>query len=103
MSLYQVTFFKNLTSSDGHPFKCVQQKIAIRLAKNVDRAVEAAQRRYERLRHVHHWTLQADSFELEVDGKKTDHGVRSAYGKETAPFEQKAKTKTGRPPSLSKH
>jgi hypothetical protein len=30
MSCYRVTFFKNLLSSDGHPFKCIQRAIDIR-------------------------------------------------------------------------
>jgi hypothetical protein len=27
MSRYRVTFFKNLLSSDGHPFKCIQLSV----------------------------------------------------------------------------
>ena len=53
MSCYRVIFFKNLLSSDGHPFKCIQRAIDIRHAKNADRAVEAAELRYERLHRVH--------------------------------------------------
>jgi hypothetical protein len=30
MIRYRVTFFKNLLSSDGHPFKCIQRAIDIR-------------------------------------------------------------------------
>ena len=60
MSCYRVIFFKNLLSSDGHPFKCIQRAIDIRHARNADRAVEAAELRYERLHHVHDWTLYAD-------------------------------------------
>ena len=52
MSLYQVSFFKYLLSSDGHQFKSLQQSIVIRSAKSTDRAVEAAKRRYERRCHV---------------------------------------------------
>jgi hypothetical protein len=37
-----------------------------------DRAVEAAELRYERLHRGHDWTLYADFLELEVDGKKVD-------------------------------
>jgi hypothetical protein len=43
MSCYRVTFFKNLLSSDGHPFKCVQQVVDVRHARSADRAVEAAE------------------------------------------------------------
>ncbi len=104
MSLYQVIFFKHLLSSDGHPFKCVQQKIAIRIAKNIDRAVEAAQRRYERLRHVRDWTLYADSFELEVDGKKIDYrtpaGASKCKTNLIRPKKQKNETKADHPSRL---
>jgi hypothetical protein len=70
MSCYRVTFFKNLLSPDGHPFKRV---IDIRHARSEDRAVEAAELRYERFHCVHDWTLHADFLELEVDGKKVDY------------------------------
>ena len=46
---YKVTFFKTLLSSSGHPVKCPQQAIEIHRARNFDRAVAAAKRRYERL------------------------------------------------------
>src|SRR5215204_1149283 len=68
MRRYRVTFFKNLLSSDGHLFKCLQQSIEIRRAKTVDRAVQAAERRYERICRVPDWKLHADTHELEVDG-----------------------------------
>jgi hypothetical protein len=29
MSAYHVNFFKYLVSSDGHPFKCLQQRIDV--------------------------------------------------------------------------
>jgi len=70
MSCYRVTFFKNLLSSDGHPFKCIQRAIDIRHARNADRAVEAAELWYERVHRVHEWTLHADFLELEVDGQE---------------------------------
>jgi uncharacterized protein DUF6894 len=56
-----------------------QRAIDIRHARDADRAVEAAELRYERLHRVHDWTLYADFLELEVDGKKVDYcppGVR---------------------------
>jgi hypothetical protein len=69
MSQYRVSFFKYLLNSDGHQFRCLQQSIVIHRAKNIDRAVEAAKRRYERRCHVHDWSLYADSLELQVSGK----------------------------------
>jgi hypothetical protein len=68
MNQYAIRFYKNLISSEGRPFKCLQSKIHIRAAKNIDRAVEAAKRRFERLRHVRDWKLHADTLELEVKG-----------------------------------
>lgn len=68
MDCYRVTFFKHLLSSDGHPFKCVQRAIEIRRAKNADRAIAAAERRYERLHRVPDWKLYADCFEVEHRG-----------------------------------
>ena len=76
MARYRVSFFKNLTSSDGHPFKCIQKVIDIDCARSVDRAVKAAELRYERLHHVNDWTLHSDCVELEIDGKKVDYCPR---------------------------
>ena len=61
---YRVSFFKNLLSSDGHSFKCLQQSIVIRGARDAERAVEAAKRRFERLCHMADWRLYADDVEL---------------------------------------
>lgn len=72
MTHYRASFFKNLLSSDGRPFKCLQQAIEIRHAKNAVRAVEAAKRRYERRHYVSDWTLYADIIELEIDGTRVD-------------------------------
>jgi hypothetical protein len=67
MCRYRVIFFKNLLSIDGQRDKCLQQSIVIRRARSVERAVEAAKRRYERRCRVADWKLQADGFEMEVD------------------------------------
>ena len=63
---YRVAFFKYLLSSDGHPFKCLQHTVEIRRAKNAERALKAAEYRYERHSHVPDWKLYADTFELEA-------------------------------------
>jgi hypothetical protein len=73
MSQFRITFYKNLVSSNGHPYKCLQQSIIIRQAKSIDRAVRAAEHRYERMRRLPAWTLHADSLELEIDGRKVDY------------------------------
>ena len=69
MAQYQVRFFKYLLSSDGHPAKALQRVVEVRRAKSADRAIRAAQRRFERHCAVRHWTLHADAIEVEVDGR----------------------------------
>ena len=82
MNRYLVTFFKNVSSSDGHIFKCPQQRIEIRHAKSADRAIQAAERRYERLCKLADWTLHADTREVEVDGDKVGHQEAATKPKE---------------------
>ena len=67
MCRYRVIFFKSLLGIDGHTDKCLQQSIVIRRARSVERAVEAAKRRYERRCRVADWRLHADGFEMEMD------------------------------------
>ena len=62
-----ITFFKYVRSSNGHEFKCVQETITIARAKSIDRAVEAAKRRFERRRHVVDWQLHSDGFDVKID------------------------------------
>jgi hypothetical protein len=42
MSTYHVSFFKNLLSSDGHPFKCLQRRIDVSDAESDAQAAESA-------------------------------------------------------------
>jgi hypothetical protein len=75
---YRVSFFKALLSSDGHQFRCLQQSIVIRRARNVERAVEAAKRRFERRCRVTDWRLCADGVELEMEhGPSAQHVNRN--------------------------
>ena len=67
MCRYRVIFFKSLLGIDGHPDRCLQQSIVIRRARSVERAVEAAKRRYERHCHIADWSLHADGVEIEID------------------------------------
>jgi len=62
-----ITFFKYVRSSNGHEFKCVQETITIERAKSIDRAVEAAKRRFERRRRVVNWQLHSDGFDVKID------------------------------------
>jgi hypothetical protein len=61
---YRIGFFNDLTNDSGHNFHCCQRVIEIRAAKSKDRAVQAAQRRFERLEQVQHWRLHATSIEI---------------------------------------
>ena len=70
---YRVSFFKKLLSFDGCASKHLQQSIVIRHAKSVDRALEAAKHRYERLCRVADWRLGADGVELEIDLRSRVH------------------------------
>jgi hypothetical protein len=66
MSTYHVSFFKNLLSSDGHPFKCLQRQIDITDAESAAQAAESASRAFEAL-YGCPWKLHADSIEVNVD------------------------------------
>jgi hypothetical protein len=82
MTNYRVSFVKDVLSSDGHVFKCIQQVIDIADAKNLDSAVETAQLKYRGLRGIRDWKLHADYLELEADGKKIDYPQkRNSRGK----------------------
>ena len=68
MAAYVVTFFKTLLGTDGHSFKCIQQRVAVRRARSAERATKAAKLRFERLCGISDWTLHADGFQLEICG-----------------------------------
>jgi hypothetical protein len=65
MPHYSVSFFKTLPSSDGHVFKCLQQRIDIPNSEGAKQAAEAATRQFEKLRGLRNWKLLADSVEVE--------------------------------------
>ena len=66
MSTYYVSFFKNLLSSDRHPFKCLQRRIDITDAESAAQAAESASRAFEAL-YGCPWKLHADSIEVDAD------------------------------------
>lgn len=65
MSHYRVCFFKTLLSSDGHQFKCLQQRLDVLDAPGAEEATKAASRQFEQLHHLRNWTQLADSIEIE--------------------------------------
>ena len=66
MSTYHVSFYKNLPSSDGHPFKCLQRRIDVTDAESAAQAAESASRAFEVLSGCP-WKLHADSIEINAD------------------------------------
>jgi hypothetical protein len=68
MSAYHVSFFKNLLSSDGHSFKCLQQRIDISDAESTAQATEAASKAFEAV-YGSPWKLHADSIEVMAAGQ----------------------------------
>jgi len=78
---YDVSFFRDLLSSDGHAFKCVQRVIAID-ADSPDEAINAAKQQLERHRSIGDWRLYAEAVECEIKlrplrrmPKATQHSV----------------------------
>jgi hypothetical protein len=67
MATYSVTFFKQVLSSDGHPFKAPQERMVLR-ADSPEAAVGAAKHQFVRIRHIPDWMLHADTVEVEACG-----------------------------------
>lgn len=67
MTVYHVRFIKDLCDSTGHAHKCVQGVVNIERARDSERAVRAAKRRFERMKRIKRWDLCADAFELIID------------------------------------
>jgi len=60
---YDVRFFRDLLSSDGHTFKCVQRVIAID-ADSPNEAINAAKQQLEHHRSIGDWRLYAEAVEM---------------------------------------
>ena len=65
MPRYRVSFFKNLLSSSGHQFKCLQQQIDTPDMVSAEQARDCAVRQFEQLQGIRDWRLFADSVEIE--------------------------------------
>lgn len=72
----RVNFYKDLASTNGRSFGCLQQSVLIRKARSLDRAIEAAKRRFERHCRVSTWSLYADRLEMEFEGKKISYAPK---------------------------
>ena len=66
MARYRVSFFKNLLSSDGRQFKCLQQQVDVTNSEGVACATESASRQFEKRNGLRHWQQMADSLEIET-------------------------------------
>jgi hypothetical protein len=75
---YRVRFIKTLCDDTGHAHKCVEGVVDIRRARDRDRAVQAAKRRFERMKKIPRWGLYADSFELEVEQEESPSSRKRA-------------------------
>ena len=73
MTNYQIKFFKNLVSSDGHPFK-VLQRVIVSQSESCEEAVRIAQQRFEGLENVGDWRLHADYCEASADAQAGARG-----------------------------
>jgi hypothetical protein len=75
---YRVRFIKTLCDDTGHAHKCVEGVVNIRRARNRDRAVQAAKRRFERMKKIPRWGLYADTFELDIEQEGSNSNPRRA-------------------------
>ena len=65
MSDYRVSYYKNLLSSDGHQFKCLQQKFDLPNVESGEKAEEIGARQFESLHGLHSLRWFADVIEVE--------------------------------------
>jgi hypothetical protein len=63
MRRFNVNFFKEILSSDGHHFKCLQRTFGV-TAPNEKQAVESAKLEFEKEARVP-WAARADACEAE--------------------------------------
>jgi hypothetical protein len=75
MSDYRVSFFKNLVSSDGHRFRCLQQQIEIRNSDSSEQAAQSATRTFETQHGLRDWKLHADWMEVVAADRAEEPGV----------------------------
>ena len=71
---YRVSFSKNIISSDGHPYKCLQDVIVV-TANTQDEALEMAKKQFQDRRSIHNWQHHADEVEAIEYQETTDKPV----------------------------
>ena len=65
MTHYRVSYYKNLLSSDGHHFKCLQNQFDFPNIESAEKAEEIAARQFESLHGLHSLRWFADVTEVE--------------------------------------
>ena len=66
MANYRVRFIKTVCDSTGHAHKCIEGIVDICGARDRNRAIQAAKRRFEHVKGIPRWDLYADTFELDL-------------------------------------
>jgi hypothetical protein len=67
MAQYHVSFYKDVLSPYGIPFRCLQAEIQVDDAPTSDEAAVTAEREFERRRQISDWRICADDFEVEPE------------------------------------
>jgi hypothetical protein len=63
MQQYRVVFTKRLCNDVGVQRNCIQAIVSVRCSKSEERAIRAAQKRFERSKRIPHWSVYADNCE----------------------------------------
>ncbi len=60
MTQYRFCFVKTLYDHAGHRHDCLEGEVRVRRAQTQERAVRAAQLKFQRSRKIPHWKIYAD-------------------------------------------
>jgi hypothetical protein len=71
MACYRVSFFNDLSNSNGKWFKCLQRAVVIDSAEDTEDASEKAKREFERLESIPKWEIHAQYFEIEKAARES--------------------------------
>ncbi|MBV8935287.1 MAG: hypothetical protein JO095_05740 [Alphaproteobacteria bacterium] len=85
MPSYRVSFINDILQG-GTLFHCRQRSMMMRAARNPERAVEAAKKRFARLEGICNWNIHAGQIEFEpinLPGIRPSTEAKNAEHKET--------------------
>ena len=77
MPSYRVSFINEIPRNQ-RLFRCCQRVITIRSARTLDRAVEAAKKRFARLEGIRNWKIHAALIAIESIKTEPEHATLSA-------------------------